>query len=634
MLKSDLKIAAKVFQRNKLNTLVNILGLVIGFVISILATLFSKHELTYDSWLPDSELLYRYEVSFGETIETLDHYSTSHPAVRELLLETFPQIESAVRIFETQLIVETLDKRKFQYNVRYVDTNFFEVFDLPMILGEKSTALITNNSMMISESTAQRLFGDGNPIGKILNTNNMRNSDNDFSKQRSEDNQLMQRDYVVTGVFKDIPTNSHLVLDIIAPFEATDPFPRYYGNWAYNHGNVYTYLKLKSVEDRNTISARLPTFVDKYLPLPVNQPDLMASDLHKPKLVNITDIHFLSTGLNSIKKPGDITQVYVSISIATLILAIAVTNSANIGFAQSTLRSKEVAVKKIMGASNLRIAFQFIFESILLAFVSLFLAIVCLDILMPIINNYIGTKITYSFSSDTEISIIIIVLTCLVGVIGGGYPAFIVSRYRPAKILKSEQSSMTRGGSVLRVGSVSLQFFIASTLGIVAIIMIQQIDFIQNRNLGFSIENRIVVDDINEPAFMQFSDQIAREIRRLPGVKSATLSRTVPLDDLVIRRGAASVVANPEQKLSSNSVTLSVDHHFLQSYEIKLLAGRYFSEDFAQDWFRPPVDFSEEIPLFSIILNEASIRQMGFDRPESAVGVLLEGGRVAVGELR
>jgi len=624
MFKSCFSVAIRIFQRDTLYSAINILGLVVGLVVCVLVILYGRHELNYDRWLPDSDSIYRYEASSGDPGQELTHNSTSNPVVRGLLTENFEQIPSIVRVIETPLIIEAPDKRRILYNVRFVDPNFFEVFDLPLLSGDKSSALATTNSLLISETTAALLFGSQNPVGQTINTNNMRNTDNDFRKKRSADNPLMERDYVVSGVFRDIPSNSHLVFDLIAPFVDADPFPRYYGNWAFQRGSVYTYLKLKSPAQEKEISAQLPTFTDKYLPPPKDHPNLKASDLYQPKLIGLHDIHYGATGLNNIKPAGDIRRLYAATGIAVLILTIACINFVNLTVAKSTLRSKEVAVRKILGASKRQLIIQFLSETMLFAFFSLFIAVVCLELIVPTFNNFVGITVAFEPFSDLGLAGALVLLTLFMGLLGGLYPAFIVSRYRPAKTLQTEQSSMAKGSKSLRFGLVIVQFSIAVTLGLIAVTFYQQNDFIETAPLGFSSQNKIIISDINEPAFIEYRDVITREIRRLSGVKGATLSKNIPTDNFRVNSGGKASIAGDPGKTMIGGIALSVDHYFLQAYEIPLIAGRYFSEEFAQDQFRPPVDPKIATPLVSVIWSETRARRVGFKSAADAVGKYIQ----------
>lgn len=625
MLKNYLKIAIRNFLADTQFTVINITGLVVGLVVCTLVMLYSRYELSYDTWLPDADLVYRYEVTDHQPGLGTRLHSTSHPAVRDLLIETFDEIPAVTRVLETALIIETPDKRLLPQVVRYVDPNFFDVIDLPLISGDKNTALSNTGSILISESTAQSIFGSEDPIGQVLSANNMRNTDNDFRVKRSADNPLMEKDYVVAGVFKDIPGNSHFVFDIIAAFDANDAFARYKGNWVFDHGNVYTYLKLSSVQQAVSLQAQFPAFVDKYLPSPADQPGAKASDLHQPRLINVKDIHYGSTGLNNIKAPGDIRQVYAAAAIAVVILAIACINFINLTVARSTLRSKEVVVRKIMGADKQQLMVQFLGESMFFAVISLLIAVVCLEVIMPVFNEYVGVEIPFWPLEDMGLGVTLFSLTLFLGIVGGMYPAFITSHYRPANVLRTVQSSMSGGSSLARTSLVVVQFCVAVILGLVATIFYQQSEFIRDADLGFSPRHKITLDNINEPAFIEFRDVITREIRQLPGVRGAALSDRLPTDLFNVGNGAGvSVVGDPD-KLLGQGITLTVDHYFLQAYGIPLLAGRYFSEEFVQDQYRPPVDPQAEIPVYSIILSESRARNMGFERAEDAVGRFLEG---------
>lgn len=624
MLENYIKVAIRVFQRDTLYSVINIVGLVIGLIVCVLVILYGRHELSYDKWLPEADLIFRYEVTDNSPGRPAGHYTNTHVVVRDLLAETIDEIPSITRVVEAALVIETPDKRRIPHTVRFVDPNFFDVIDLPLLSGDKSTALSNNNSMLISETMAHSIFGNSDPVGQVVNTNNMRNTNDDFREKRSAENPLMERDYVISGVFKDIPSNSHFVFDIIMPFDLEDSFARYKGVWAFERGKVYTYIKLRSAQQVASIEAQFPAFVDKYLPPSPDQPNVKTSELFQPKLINIQDIHYGSTGLNNIKNPGDIRRLYAAIGIAVLILVIASINFVNLTVAKSTLRSKEVALRKILGASKSQLVTQFLSESLFFAFISLFIAIACLELVIPTFNNFVGMQIIFEPFSDLGLALALVFLTLLMGLLGGLYPALIVSRFRPAKTLRTEQPGTTKGSNALRTGLVIVQFSIAVTLGLVAVTFYQQNAYIANADLGYSPENKLIIDNINEPAFMEYRDAIAKEIRLLPGVKAATLSVQIPTDTFRVSKGGGLSIAGDPTKVLGGGIGMTVDHYFLQAYDIPLLAGRYFSEEFAQDQYRPPVDPKAEIPVSSIILSEASVRSMGFTEIQDAVGQFIE----------
>ncbi len=587
MLKNYLKIALRNLWKFKQVTFINSFGLAVGMTACILMLLWVQDELSYDRFHENADQIYRVSREWrnadGETNLHLGHLA---PPFAPLMKSDFQgDILEAVRLlsYNPLMTYEAADKQMIEDDFFFADSTLFKVFTFPMIQGNPETALIEPNSLVLTESTAKKYFGDEDPMGKTLNFEN-------------------EMDMQVTGVVKDVPTNSHFNFDMLCSFVSVE---NYYGrenlmsNWGSN--NYATYLLLPEGYNPDDLEAKFPAFFDKHMEPYQGIPASEANFLH---LWPLTDIHLHSHLDSEIKANGDIAYVYIYTIIALFILGIACINFMNLSTARAGRRAKEVGVRKVMGALRPALIKQFMSESVLVAVFSLLVALVLTQLVLPSFNNFVGKSLSLEIS-NFFVFLLLTGIVLVVGILAGSYPAFFLSRFQPASILRSRKTP--KGGhAYLRAGLVVLQFTIAIALVVGVITIEKQLDFVKSKPLGFNKENLLVLpagDEIYRK-YESLRDQLLAQ----PGISEVTLSSRVPSGRLLDSQGTQAEVNGNMENVNFRIADVHVDHDFLNSFEIELAAGRNFDRNRASD--------STE----AFIINEAAVKVIGWASVDEAIG--------------
>ncbi|MCH8863149.1 MAG: ABC transporter permease [Proteobacteria bacterium] len=586
--------------RNKQYFAINILGLAVALATVILIGLFVRDELSYDKWLSDADRLYKVETTINtpgqESVKSSFTPGTLAPALGDYFNE---EIEAATRVYRNNTTVRTAD-RQFNEALTYVDASFFELFDLPIAEGSGELALANSNNIMISETVGRKYFGDQSPVGQILNI--------DHPPSGSK------IDYQVVGVFKDLPINTHMEFSFIA---LLDP-PRYV-NWPWvtedwTSATVDTYFKLRPGLTIEAFEAKFPDFV-RSLPLAGKDEEDVP-----PRFVfsflNVTDIHLYSDATPMVKPSGGIATVNSFSVIALLILAMASINFTNLASAQAIKRAREVSVRKVLGANRRQIAMQFLGESIVTTMVAMLLGIAIVELLLPFYNEFLGKEIALQFFTNPVEALTLLLFAVAVGIAGGAYPAFVLSSFRPAKTLQSNQS---RGSGSPRVRQVLVvvQFTISTALIISTLIIYAQMLFSQSVDPGFARENRLTLSGTGFNQVAPVSTVLKRELLNIPGVRSVGLSS----DTFPQKYNNSIPLAMPGQ---NQTETMNIRHtlvgvDFLTTYEISPIAGRVFSEAFQGDFGSVPEDTNLPITRAAVI-NKSLAKLAGFEMPDQAIG--------------
>jgi putative ABC transport system permease protein len=463
MLRNYLLTALRNMRRNGLFTGLNIFGLTTGLACSILIFLWVQDELSYDRFVPDADRIVRITARVKD-IETAD----VPPAFTTAAKSEMPLIKNATRITDLQKIV-TVGTRKFdEKRMYYADTNFLRIFGYPLLRGDRATVLSAPNTVVLTESTAIRYFGGvGQAMGKSIYI----------------DNDINGASLQVTGILKDLPKNSHLQFDLLLSMDNWDrqivnPQP-----WRYFDSYVYLQLADQATPDAatlRTVEEQLNTIRNKAI---VNTPAVPATI----SVQRLTDIHLYSHYSGDVPGQGNILYVRIFLIVAIFVVFIACINFMNLSTALSGTRAKEVGLRKTIGALRSQLTLQFIGESMLLAFVSLVLALVLVRIALPYFNTLAGKLIVLDLL-DFRLTGKIVLITILVGLLAGSYPAFYISSFNVIKVLKGERL-LKHKGSFLRNGLVVLQFAISVILMISTIIVYKQLNFLHHRDIGFNREN-------------------------------------------------------------------------------------------------------------------------------------------------
>ncbi|MBU2491757.1 MAG: ABC transporter permease [Bacteroidetes bacterium] len=594
MLKSYFKIAFRNIFKNKLFSLINILGLAVGIACAIVILLFVQDELSYDQFHSKKDRIVRVTREWlNQDGESNLHLARVAQPIGTLLINDYPQtIERMVRIlsdYNTKLKYN--NKIFIEEKFYWAEKDFFKIFDFKLIEGNKETALAEPGSVVISHSMAKKLFGNENPIGKTINY---------------ED----QADLLVTGVFEDVPRNSHFKFDYLGSLISLyNVFGRdfFETNWSSN--NYATYLLLGNAKLKEELKINIPSFIDKHYGAAIKrhtghdptQPPSKTNLLH---LQNLTDIHLYSNLNSEFEQNGDITNVYLFSAIAVFILLIACINFMNLATAKSSKRAKEIGMRKVLGAYKKQLVYQFIGESLFITFFAVIISIGLLEAALPALNNFIGKELAVNYTQNFAAVGGIFLIALLVGLISGSYPAFLLSSFKPSSVLKGN-SQPGSGRSLFRTTLVVAQFTISIVLIISMSVVSNQMEYFKNKKLGFN-KDQIVILPASE-SMRENLDGFKSILLQNPNITSAATSDLIPSDKLLNSWGAERYENNSTVPLGFRLAVVQVDNDFIDTYQFKLLGGRKFSREFSTD------DSS------SYIINEFAAKRLGWS-PDEAIG--------------
>ncbi|MFQ5570883.1 MAG: ABC transporter permease, partial [Rhodothermales bacterium] len=431
MLENYLKIGLRTLRRYKGYTFINVVGLAVGMAVCVLILLYVQDELSYDRYHDHADRLYRV------THEKLDqngnssvHGVLTDPAVAPLLKAEFPEVIRAARLTPVGPLLSYEDRHIESGHCYWADPDLFDIFSMPLVAGRPETALVEPFSLVLSTSKARTLFGDEDPLGKTVVVNN-------------------NEAFTVTGVFEDLPNNTHLPIDVLGSMLTLERwFGKTLDHW--NSPNYATYLRLAEGASPRQLAQKLPRLLEDY-----QGPE--ASRLNRLHLQPLTDIHLRSHLVMELAPNGDIRYVYLFSAVALFILLIACINFMNLATARSARRAKEVGMRKAVGARRTELIRQFLGESVLLAFLGLVLAVVLVELTLPFFNNFTGKDLGFRTEEFLLYLTIFASIGLLVGVLSGSYPAFYLSAFRPAAVLKGELRQGSRR-SLVRSTLVVAQF--------------------------------------------------------------------------------------------------------------------------------------------------------------------------------
>jgi predicted permease len=568
MKKNYLIIAFRNLKHNKLFSFINISGLAIGLAVFLLIMLWIGNELSYNNFHADKDRIAAVMVNKKFSNNEI----ASYPAVPSLLAPSLskdlPGIEFAARTTWGDVRLFSKDEKKFTEYGLYVDHDFLNIFTVPLSAGNKNELLKKPHTILLSETLAKKYFGDESPMGKEI---------------------LVERTtpYVIEGVFKDVPANATLTFDYLMPVK--DYFNQAMGgeeNWSSN--NMRTYVKLKPGINRAAMDASLKNFMATYTDQQENN-ELFLWDLKD---------WYLRFDFKNGKYAGGgrITYVKLFALIAFFILILASINFMNLSTAGATRRAKEVGVRKVLGAEKKSLIAQFMSESVMLAFISGILALLILVMVLPSFNQLINRKIVIDYTNPVNISIFLGIIL-VTGLLAGSYPSWVLSAYRPVKVLKSSVGSGTGNTALIRKFLVLTQFTVSVLLIIGTLVVSQQIKYINNKNLGYQKENLIWFPNNIEG---QKNEIAIRELLKVPGVSHvarASMTFTMPNN----RGTEVNWPGKPEgEEIFFSFIT--ADHDIIQTMSIELKQGRTFSKDIASD-------------TSAFILNEEAVKRMGLKDP-------------------
>ncbi len=575
MLKNYIIIAFRNLIRQKGYSLINILGLSIGLAAFILIVLFVRHELSFDRFHEKSDRIYRLCVKGMISGDPLN-VAVSAPPTGEAMKREYPEVIAFTRLDEQpqSVLFSYGDKKFYQDGLLYVDSTFFDVFSFDLIRGNPDKALVDPYSLVITERMARKYFNQEDPLGKTMRMNDRSN-------------------YTITGIVADPPSNSHFSFNMLASFTTMlrENNSRHYQSWG--SLSLYTYVLLANNTDPSTLESKFPDLYMKYM----EDLSQMENIRFEPYLQPISSIHLHSNLLAEIEPNSDISYVRTFMAIAIFILLIACINFMNLSTARSVKRSREVGMRKVVGAYRKQIIAQFIGESVIISFISMVIALLLVELFLPTFNQILDKEMQLDIFSDGRIIISVIGLALLVGFLAGSYPAFYLSAFRPIKVLKGTLSNNSRK-SKTRNMLVVLQFAISIFLIIATGMVYNQLSYLRKKKLGFDKEDLVIVP-LRGERLAQNADYLKSQFKQLSVVKDVANSRFVPGRNM---DGSGYVPEGYDEKNPVIFFTNMVDFGYIETMGMEMAEGRPFQKEFTTD-------------STAIIVNEALVRRLGWDEP-------------------
>ena len=600
--------AIRQMSHNKFASGINILSLAIGLTVALIVILFVRHELSYDQWIPNAENVYRFETKINQTNGGSIFIAQTYPPAAPVLKSRFSEIEAITRLHFNIHSLHRADQVHYEDMV-FAEPNFFEVLDIPLIEGDKATALAGVSSVIISEERALKYFGTDPAMGQVLTIETV------------EGGEL--RDFQVTGVFRDIPRNSHLDLHFILSNQPADDGFGFYDDGSWDNIMAHTYLKLAEGAGTELMEAEFPALMDEFVDTSRRPEGTKGSDMVTGMLTRVTDLHMNQRNIQPLRPVGDWTLVYALTGIAVLILAIASINFTNLALARSLSRAREVSIRKVHGAGRRQLLSQYLLETAILTMLALGLALITVSAVLPYLNAFIGKDLTLESLLTVEMIAAVFSLLSFVAVIAGLYPAMVLSSYRPAVIFSGLRGKRGKAHR-LRTALVVFQFTISIALGIGATVIQSQRHYTAERDLGFSIQDKVVLRWMNWGHFAEKAEVINERILAHPDVIGTAFSNVVPGDQYFGNSPMSVPGYAGEEPVRGRPV--NIDEGFFELYEPELLAGRALSREFGQDNALLGVEMDEqEDPVrISVVLSESAVQLLGFESPEMALGVTMD----------
>jgi putative ABC transport system permease protein len=577
MFSSFVKTAIRNIFRHKSYVLINIIGLSVGIACSLLILLFIRHELSFDKFNEKYDRIYRIVLD-GKMGETEIKGAYTPAPMAKTLVSDFPEVEAAIRMERWNEVLIRIEDRKYvEKNVMLADSSFFGIFSIPLLRGNPDKVLAEPHTLVLTEKIASKYFGKEDPIGKQLRI--------------SSDTSI----YTITGVMGEVPENSHFDFSILISFlshwRANDDF------WLSN--NFPTYVLLKKGASAAEFEKKMPALVEKYVGPQVVQ--TLGIDLEQFAATGnrygffvqpLSDIHLNPSIEQDFRPPTDRKYIYIFTLVSLIIIIVACINYMNLATARSVNRSREVGMRKVVGSSRRLLVWQFLLESVILCLISLAFALILVELMLPYYNKLLEIKLDMQYFDRWYTIPGLLLLTLLIGVFSGSYPALFLASFKPVSVLYGKLN-LGLSNVQIRRGLVVLQFVITICLIFSSIVIYRQIRFMVNKDLGFDKEMQFVISRTD--ALRKKIVSFRQEIEKLPGVIGSTNSTMVP--GYPNNNNAFQIEGKPTEQTYLMQVNWT-DYDFLKTYGITMKEGRYFSPDFSSD-------------TLSMVINERAIEEFG-----------------------
>ena len=554
--------------RSKYFSIINITGLAIGLAAIILIFLYVKFQLSFNNFHNDEDRLFRVSVKASHNGELESDSFIFTPPIGPAMKNDLPEVKNYTRYRTPRPEYFIYDDNPIKVeDVIYADSTFLTMFSFPLVNGNPQNCLTNPNSVVLSASLSEKIFGDINPVGKSIKNNK---------------GELFQ----VTAVVKDPPPNSDIQFNAIISFETLYSDPGNYMDW--NGGNQYiTYIELYNASQKKDVEAKLPDFMWKY----INKDMAVINISYLPYLqpLNKIHLHFNPDSQNNLN------NIYIFSTVAVFLLLIACVNFINLSTSRAKRRSMEIGIRKVLGAEKKSIIGQFLTESLLITLVSTVIALFLVETFFPVFRKLVEERVDFAAFLDLNFFIGLAIIIFVTGVLAGIYPAFVLSSYQPVKAITGKDSfGKTKVFS--RNLLVVFQFVISIGLIIITSLINSQMDFIKNKSLGFNKKN-VVVLPLNNPELQKNAETIKQELQKIPGVKSSSASSDVPYNGFT-SNGYFPEGINTPMMIS----VVDVDQDFIKTFSLKIVRGRNFIE-------------GSEADNNSYIINESLAKQLGWNDP-------------------
>nr|WKN40119.1 ABC transporter permease [Tunicatimonas sp. TK19036] len=589
MLKNHLTIALRNLLKHKVFSLINILGLAIGMAACLLILQYVSYELSYDDFHANKENIYRLKQNrYNKGVLTTE-WAAGCAAIGQAMKEAFPEVEEYARFRSFSGVVINRNAAggpiRFKEEKMYmVSASFLPMFSYDLIQGDEATALEKPYTVVLSQSAAKRYFGEEDPIGKRISVND----DNDFE---------------ITGVFEDIPAHSHLQFDFLFSFATFVEWVGEEVETAWQWDGFYNYIALVPGTDPALLEEKIPTLIEEKAGEELREYDADMSFILQP----LTDIHLYSDYMMEAEVNGNGDAVYALLVIALFIIVIAWVNYINLATARSVDRAREVGVRKVMGSLRRQLIRQFLTESVLLNALAVVLALVLVLVSYRYFSVLTGKELTLSLFTTASFWGVVVAIFLIGAFLSGLYPAFVLSAFQPVRVLKGKMSA-SKSGVLLRKVLVVVQFTASVFLIAGTLVVYRQITFMQDQDLGVDIDQTLVVEApevVDDSVYADRVQTFKTGLLRNSSIKSVTASTAVPGNKPGWNAGGIRLIHQDDSESNQYRV-IGVDYEYVPTFELDIVAGRNFSEDYGTD---------ESAVLF----NESAVKLLGFDTPEEVL---------------
>jgi len=602
MIKNYFKIAWRNLMRHKVYSGINIFGLAIGIAACLLILQYVNYELSYENFQVNKDRIYRVQQDRYDNGKLSTQWAAGAFGVGNAFKDAIPGIEDYVKVVSTDNVTAEVQNQPLKIEeVFYASTSFFKIFTYPLISGDKATALKEPNTAALSETTARKIFGTTDVIGKSLKLNGKNN-------------------YLISAVFKDAPGNTQLKPNLLLSYSTfvkmrTDSS----GNGpetAWEWDGCLTYLLLRKDANPESVEKKFAPIVEKFVGADMKKYNSAVTY----KLQPLNDIHLYSHYMMEPGETGDGKTVYLLLGIAFFIVIIAWVNYINLATARAITRAREVGVRKAIGSRRGQLVFQFLSESAVMNGIALVLAILLVMIAIPGFNSLSGQKLSFTLFTKYQFWLSLAALFITGVFLSGLYPAFVLSGFNPIEVLKGNTGG-SKQSNLLRKSLVVFQFAASLFLLIGTVTVYQQIQYMRSQSLGININETLVVNPPMVGIDSTFSKKMASfkdELSQNTSIKNITVSTSIPGEAVGWNAGGIKLVGADESTQKQYRV-IGVDYDYMKTYGLKLIAGRIFSKNFGSD-------------DSAVIFNRKAIEQLGFNKPEEALNKRIDfwGGKYTI----